>query len=259
MRAPTKNWTIEQLKVTFYLYCQLPFGQLDSRNKEVQTLAKIIGRTPGAVAMKLVNFASLDPAITSTGRVGLGNASAKDRQVWDEFHANWEGLAIESEELLQQFGLPPPSDADDLANDFVLADYTGTTRKQLVETRMKQSFFRRAVLAIYKARCCMTGLAVPDLLLASHIIPWRKDRTNRLNPSNGLCLSAIHDRAFDKGFITVTTDHKVKVSKTLRDLPRNEFVSKALLDLDGSPITLPDRFIPDRAFLEFHNDIVFQK
>lgn len=47
----------------------------------------------------------------------------------------------------------------------------------------------------------MSGLAEPRLLIASHIVPWSKDKTNRLNPSNGLCLSAIHDRAFDQGFI----------------------------------------------------------
>jgi len=64
------RWTREQLKLAFHLYCQLPFGKLHSRNAEIVELAQLIGRTPGAVAMKLVNFASLDPAITSTGRAG---------------------------------------------------------------------------------------------------------------------------------------------------------------------------------------------
>ena len=74
-------WTKEQLKLAFHLYCQLPFGKLHSRNREIIELATLIGRSSGAVAMKLVNFASLDPAITSTGRKGLGNASALDREV----------------------------------------------------------------------------------------------------------------------------------------------------------------------------------
>ncbi len=60
----TSRWTKEQLKLAFYLYCQLAFGRLHSRNPEIIQLAKLIGRTPGTVAMKLVNFASLDPAIT---------------------------------------------------------------------------------------------------------------------------------------------------------------------------------------------------
>ena len=70
----TIRWTKEQLKLAFHLYCQLPFGKLHQRNPEIIKLANMIGRTPSAVAMKLVNFASLDPAITGTGRSGLGNA-----------------------------------------------------------------------------------------------------------------------------------------------------------------------------------------
>lgn len=60
------RWTRAQLKLAFYWYCQLEFGKLHSRNRDIIELAQLIGRTPGAVAMKLVNFASLDPAITST-------------------------------------------------------------------------------------------------------------------------------------------------------------------------------------------------
>jgi len=61
------RWTRSQLKLAFYLYCQLPFGKLHQRNPEVIKLAGEIGRTASAVAMKLVNFASLDPAIRASG------------------------------------------------------------------------------------------------------------------------------------------------------------------------------------------------
>lgn len=101
----TTRWTKEQLKLAFHLYCQLPFGRLHSRNPEIIQLAKLIGRTPGAVAMKLVNFASLDPAITSTGRAGLGNAGSLDKEVWAEFHADWEKLAVECELLRRNLDL----------------------------------------------------------------------------------------------------------------------------------------------------------
>lgn len=77
----TTRWTKEQLKLAFNLYCQLPFGKLDMRTPEVILLASLIGRTSGAVAMKLSNFASLDPAITGTGRKGLDGASNLDREV----------------------------------------------------------------------------------------------------------------------------------------------------------------------------------
>jgi hypothetical protein len=251
------RWTKEQLKLAFHLYCQLPFGKLHSRNSEIIELATMIGRTPSAVSMKLVNFASLDPAITGTGRRGLGNASALDREIWDEFQADWEGLALQCERLRQQLGGVATVEVDVGAENILTAeDFTGETRRVVTEQRIKQHFFRRAVLSSYRGRCCMSGLSEPRLLIASHIVPWSKDKTNRLNPSNGLCLSAIHDRAFDKGLISLSEDLRVLVSKELRK--RDEyFVKQVLLPLEGQQIELPERFLPDHAFLARHRQDVF--
>ena len=174
------RWSREQLKLAFHLYCQLPFGKLHSRNAEIVELAQLIGRTPSAVAMKLVNFASLDPAITSTGRAGLGNAGSLDREIWEEFQANWEGLAVECNRLrtalVESQGQVPTTalDADEATG---LEDFTGETRRVVTEQRIKQHFVRRAVLSSYRGRCCMSGLSEPRLLIASHIVPWSKDAT----------------------------------------------------------------------------------
>lgn len=251
----TNRWTKEQLKLAFHLYCQLPFGKLDMRTPEVIKLAGLIGRTPGAVAMKLSNFASLDPAITGTGRKGLEGASNLDREIWDEFHADWEALAVESELLRRKLDADAQP-MDDAEEQLVPEDFTGETRKVVTEQRIKQSFFRRAVLSSYRGRCCMSGLTETRLLIASHIVPWSKDKANRLNPSNGLCLSAIHDRAFDKGLITLSEDMKVIVSAELK---RNKeaFVKEVLLPLDGRPIELPERFTPQLEFVAWHRTVHF--
>ena len=135
--------------------------------------------------MKMLNFASLDPMIIDSGRHGLGNASNADREVWQEFHRDWEKLALEGQLYLKSAKVISPKELPKIDS----ADFTGETKKSTVEVRLKQSFFRQAVLSSYQARCCMTGLADPRLLVASHIIPWSKDKANRLNPSNGLCLS----------------------------------------------------------------------
>lgn len=251
----TNRWTKEQLKLAFHLYCQLPFGKLDMRTPEVIKLAGLIGRTPGAVAMKLSNFASLDPAITSTGRKGLEGASNLDREIWDEFHADWETLAIESEMLRRKLDADAQP-MDDSEEQLIPEDFTGETRKVVTEQRIKQTFFRRAVLSSYRGRCCMSGLSESRLLIASHIVPWSKDKANRLNPSNGLCLSAIHDRAFDKGLVTLTDDFKIVVSEELKR--KNEpFVNSVLLPLDGRPIELPERFMPSAEFLTRHRKELF--
>lgn len=253
------RWTKEQLKLAFHLYCQLPFGKMHSRSREIIELASLIGRTPSAVAMKLVNLASLDPAITSTGRSGLGNASALDREVWDEFHTDWEAQALECELLRRKLGADIPADSlqeSDSTTPLSPEDYSGETRRVVAEQRIKQHFFRRAVLSSYRGRCCMSGLSEGRLLIASHIVPWSKDKSNRLNPSNGLCLSAIHDCAFDKGLITLTDDLRIVLSEELRKRDDN-FVSQVLLPLSGHQIEVPERFAPDPLFVARHRSEVF--
>lgn len=251
----TNRWTKEQLRLAFYLYCQLPFGKLDMRTPEVIKLAGLIGRTPGAVAMKLSNFASLDPAITSTGRKGLEGASNLDREIWDEFYSDWEALAIESEMLRRKLDANAQQ-MDESEELLVPEDFTGEMRKVVTEQRIKQTFFRRAVLSSYRGRCCMSGLSEARLLVASHIVPWSKDKANRLNPSNGLCLSAIHDRAFDKGLITLTDDFKIVVSDELKR-KKESFIIEVLLPLDGRSIEPPERFTPQPEFITWHRNQLF--
>ncbi len=91
----------------------------------------------------------------------------------------------------EQNGLPPFVDVLDEVPDIA----EGKTTTAIVQVRVNQARFRRAILASYNATCCMSGLRVPKLLVASHIVPWSIDTQNRLNPSNGLCLSALHDHA----------------------------------------------------------------
>lgn len=248
---PLQLWTKEQLKLAFHLYFQLPFGRLHQRNPEIIELAALIGRTPGAVAMKLTNFASLDPQITGTGRKGLSGASDLDRQVWAEFHENWGKLAAESEKLKRKLSSSPFLRAPLAEDDQTFIDYSGETRIGTVRQRIKQTLFRRVVLSGYREKCCMSGLSEPQLLVASHIVPWSQDKKNRLNPSNGLCLSAIHDRAFDKGLVTVSGDFRVIVSKKLMKMD-DDFLRNTILSLHQKKISLPDRFFPNREFLDWH-------
>ncbi|MEO8103196.1 MAG: HNH endonuclease, partial [Betaproteobacteria bacterium] len=235
-----------------------PFGKMDSRNPEIIQLAQLLGRTPGSLAMKLVNFASLDPAITSTGRVGLSGASKGDREIWNEFHNDWEALAVESNGLLASLSPAAAATALPDVEEELLPSYEGLTKRVPTEVRIKQSFFRRAVLASYLGKCCMSAIAEPKLLIASHIVPWSKDKANRLNPRNGLCLSALHDRAFDLGLITVSTDYRVRVSNRLRKQSKNLLIESALCKIDSQPIYLPEKFRPEREFLEWHHEHRFK-
>lgn len=247
-----KKWSKQELVVAFNLYCQMSFGKIHSRNPLIIKVAKQLSRTPSSVAMKMLNFASLDPMIISSGRHGLGNASNADREVWQEYHQDWEGLALRSQLFLEASKIIPSKDL----NQIKLEDFSGESKKSIVEIRLKQSFFRRAVLSSYQGKCCMTGISDQRLLVASHIIPWSKDNANRLNPSNGLCLNALHDKAFDQGLITVLPDWKIKVSKYLEE-SNNNFCKNAISSFHGKKIELPEKFLPSPEFLDYHNKNIF--
>ena len=167
MATQNSRWSREELLVAFNLYCQMPFGKMHSRNPAIIRVAGALGRTPSSVAMKLVNFASLDPSITSTGRSGLGNASRADRAIWDEFNGDWGALAVESEthlkELVSKGATAPPKPSSDF-DDFDEADYEGQTKAVQIQARIKQAFFRKAVLSSYGGRCCITRIVAPPIL-----------------------------------------------------------------------------------------------
>ena len=89
MAEKNKLWTREELIVSFNLYLKLPFGKLHSGTPEIIHLAKIIGRTPSSVAMRLSNFASVDPYHQQRGAGGFaacgGNTiPAPERSGWQE-------------------------------------------------------------------------------------------------------------------------------------------------------------------------------
>lgn len=248
-----RPWTREELIVAMNLYGRLSFGQLHGKQPLVVEMARKLDRTPGSVAMKLCNLASLDPAITSTGRVGLRGASDLDRTVWAEFERDWEAMGVESEERYNELmGVAPKVEPMD--EPLVLRE--GPTEvDRLVRLRLGQDFFRRTVLVSYDNRCCITGIPLPALLSASHIVPWSEDRKERLNPRNGLCLAKTQDAAFDRHLITLDEDLRVVLSKSLRDHFTSEAVRVNFAPYEGKPITLPKRFVPDPLLLDRHRSV----
>lgn len=253
---PSNKWTREELILAFNLYCKIPFGTIHIRNPQIIELAKILGRTPSAVSWKLANFARLDPSLQDRNIAGASHGSKLDIEIWKEFNHDWEKLGFESEKLLaQKTGKSIEAIAEIETFDLPKA---GKERETVVKTRVNQSFFRKAVLAAYNSKCCITGLGIPELLNASHIVPWSKDENNRINPRNGLCLNAIHDRAFDRGLLTITPEFKIKISKSIKRYDVTEALQDFLLRYDGSEIKLPSRFLPDITFLKYHNKNVFK-
>jgi len=257
-----RSWTREDHIVALYLYQILPFGSFDQRNADVIKYSSLINRTPSALAMKLSNLASLDPIIIESGRKGLSGASKGDKEIWEEMNTDWSKFSIEIEETISRLVQRNPTIIEDPftdEDDEIPTDTDFTGKEKTVETkaRVGQRSFRSAVLSAYNNQCCMSGLSVQKLLIASHIVPWKDDPKIRLHPRNGLPLSMIHDKAFDLGMITVTNDLKILVSKKYHSKD-DEFFNSSLLRFDGESLILPNKFSPLPEFLERHRDEIFE-
>lgn len=255
MKPGQRPWTEQELILTMNLYCKLPFGKLHQGRPEVMELARLIGRTPGSVAYKLVNLASLDPSLQARGIKGASNASKLDKKVWEDFYHNWDTLPFESEKLLAKM---KNKNIEDEVFDEADAIPEGQTRTAQVQVRVNQSFFRKMILASYDYTCCITGLQQPELLIAGHIKPWGLDPKNRLNPQNGIAINALHDKAFENGLITITPDYIIKVSAELLQKESDTSLPKYFQPYNGKKIIEPKRFLPDQEFLEWHERVRFR-
>ena len=248
-------WTRRQLLVAFAIYCSMPSGRLHGVNPEIIRAAEAIGRSPAALAMKACNIASLDPKIIAIGKVGLKATAKADRQMWLEMESDPAAFAEECQQALAEFGIQEAKGYDQLPID--PTNYSGDDKLVITYARIGQSCFRNAVLTAYNNRCCITGLEIPSLLVAGHIIPWSKDKRNRLNPQNGLALTNIHEKAFDAGIITIDTDMTVKVAPNFTELD-NSFFAKAFTQYQGAEILMPDKFQPEERFLAYHREHIFK-
>lgn len=137
---------------------------------------------------------------------------------------------------------------------------SGPTEKlSTVKTRRGQQFFRQSILNAYGVRCCISGIAVPRLLVASHIRPWGAFPSDRLNPRNGLCLSSLHDAAFDAGLITLDEGFRVTLSPALKKNFSQPALEQNFAPYEGKSIRLPEKLSePSPDYLRYHRETIFK-
>jgi putative restriction endonuclease len=249
-------WRREELILALYLYCQIPFAQARADNPEVIRLASLIGRTPSSVARKLGNLGAFDPQLAKRGITGLTHFSKADKEIWNEFASRWDDLIAASQRLLVEYQAER-SQASVEAAPIISRPMGPTERQSLVFVRVHQAFFRRTVLSSYMSTCGICGIDLPQLLVASHIVSWKARKETRTDPQNGLCLCALHDKAFDRGLVTVSPTFQVLVSQnTLKS--KSELIRITITDFEGKALRLPQRFPPKGSYLEWHQKHVFQ-
>lgn len=245
------TWTWEEHLLAFRIYNEIPFGKIDEKTPQVRSLAALLGRKVGSASRKLANFSRLDPVQAKRGIKGLPYGAKGEDAVWDAYWNDPEGLAFESERLFAARTGGTLEGIDMSVADLVI----GTERETVVKVRVNQAFFRRRIISAYQSRCCVSGLMTPALLTASHIVRWADDPANRMNPHNGLCLNALHDRAFDRYLMWVDEDMTIRFSPRLAEVKKQEPDALEWLRLfEGRQLLLPGEFQPSREFLRRHRE-----
>lgn len=251
-------WTHDELVLTLALYFQLPFGRLNRSTPEVKELGRILGRGENSAALRLVNFAACDPYILATGRHGMTSGVKTCQPVWNEYANDKERLFTEAAQIKARL---LGKRIDDLLPTDVLGEireYTGQARETIVKVRVNQHLFRTMILNNYNDTCAITGINEKRLLIASHIIPWAHREDTRLNPENGICLSALYDKAFDKGLITIRPDdYTVMISCELKDHLSVHTYNEYFRNVENRKIILPEEHKPNNVFLQYHAENLF--
>lgn len=231
---------------------------MHTRTPEIIEMANLIGRTVNSIAIRLTNFAACDPYHQDRGVKGMVGGIKQCQPIWDEFFGNKELLIFESENILaQKENLTIESKFDEILFD--IKDLKGETKLREVKTRVNQNVFRQIVVANYSCKCAITGIDLQELLFASHIIPWSKNEEERLNPENGICLSALYDKAFDKGLIAVNESYHILISDKLKKKKQADYYGKYFAPIENQLLISPQRYFPKKEFIQYHLDEIFNK
>ena len=255
------KWSREETILAFDLYCRIPFSKISKSNKDIIALANMLGRTPSSVGLKMANLAHFDSELRARHVTGMSNASKLDREIFEEFQKDWMGLSYQAQKIRARLCNKSVEQMVEIEGVRELIEIpAGDYREQMTKIRVGQYFFRSSVLSAYRNKCCITGVTVPSLLIASHIKPWKDcdEKAERTNPTNGLCLNALHDKAFDKGLITIDKNYRIINSKELKEAEMDADTKGWWNLYEGRQIILPDRFYPAKQFIEYHNDMIFR-
>ena len=255
--AGRRLWTRDEFILTFNLYLKMPFGKMHNGNPQVVELAKLLGRSANSIALRLVNFASCDPALKARGIKGMSGGIAQCTPYWEEFANDREKLIFESERILAKYQNTSIEDKYKLL--IAKIDKQGEEKLTEVKTRVNQDFFRHMILVNYDNKCAVSGVDIPELLVASHIIPWAENEKERLNPENGICLSSLYDSAFDKGLISFDDEYCMIVSSRLKEHTQDCYYQQFFVPFIGNPLSEALDYMPRKEFLEWHRDVLFNR
>jgi putative restriction endonuclease len=236
-------WTRDEYLVTLDLYLNDPDVVADKQDPTVEEAARLIGRTPDAVAMRLANYRHLDPQSTQ----GLSHVNQDCQQIWEEYYRHEEELAREAEQARARLRESDDTAERDPPGSDTRVDTDETSSEGA--TRIGQNDFRSVIRSRYQDQCLLCDVSNPGLLQAGHILGWSEFEAARGDPGNGLLLCYTHHRAFDLGMFTLSKDYEVVLSPDFA--PEGDFLQRTLTD--GSDLDFPGE-PPSQEYLRRHNE-----
>jgi len=253
-------WTQEDIIIAYALYCVTPLNKIRTNNPIIQKAAEKIGHSVSSLTMRMLNFMSVDP---DSDKTGCAHVAKADKEIFENFKHDWFTLSCKAEEYLgfelfyNNDSTTPLSEKLPINGSKPISSLDERNR-----TNKERNIFRTEIIAAYDGKCCITGVNIPELLIASHIKDFSKSPDfQRIAPTNGLLMNTFHDSLFDKGFITVLPDYTIKLSGTLKKRSdiNNEFNKRWIFGIENTKINLPPRFQPDKQCLEWHNKYKFRE
>jgi hypothetical protein len=136
-----------------------------------------------------------------------------------------------------------------VAKDFSVEDGTATTKTR----GSAQRAFADAVKRNYGWQCAITGISSREFLIASHVVPWSQDRSIRLDPSNGICLSSLVDRAFEKGYLIIEDDLTIRID--WNRVGDDSSLRESMERFDGARVRQPTSDPPRPELLQRRRDL----
>jgi hypothetical protein len=168
---------------------------------------------------------------------------------------NTQYPAIEDGDAVAEAAEPDPKEVEAYQRQIEAEDYRVADSTATMKTRgSAQRAFANAVKSNYGYRCAITGIKTRDFLIASHIVPWSEDQSIRLDPSNGICLSVLMDRAFEKGHLLIDDDLSIRINwtKVGNDLALRRYLEP----YDGKKVMEPRGGTAHPAYLERRRALV---
>ena len=246
-------WTRDETLLAFELYFRLSYNQIRDNNPEVIRLANIIGRDPGAVEAKLFNIKNLDPYSIIRNETGLSHIGKIERGIWKEYQEDNYEIVQSMEELRDIHYREGVILAE--GEEYFEGPAFGYDEERMQKTRRGQQFFRKGILANCEHKCCITGIDIPELIVASHIKPWKVcTDQEKVDTRNGLCLNRLHDGLFDRFQMTVTPEYRIVYSEAFTTKCSEHIFEQFFEKYEGRKINVPTRTLPGQDFIQYHNE-----